>query len=84
MSSRIIVANTFYGMQNKPEPKPRRRTLETIRPKAPSILSRLTYLSRPKPGLGVMWRHERRSAGRQQIGKRERIMKALTDCVTAV
>ena len=31
-----------------------------------------------------MWRHERQKARRQQIGKRERIMKALTDCVTAV
>ena len=31
-----------------------------------------------------MWRHERQRARRQQIGKRERIMKALTDCVTAV
>ena len=84
MSLRIVVANTFYGTQNKSEPKPRRRAPETIRPKAPSILSRLTYLFRPKPGLGAMWRHDRQSAGRQQIGKRERVIKVLTDCVRVV
>ena len=68
----------------QPEPKPRRRAPEAIRPKSPSILSRLTHFFRPKPGLGVLWKHERQKARRQQFGKRERIMKALTDCVTAV